>query len=126
MKGLLHVWINFSCDIVLHRDVALHRDIQIGGVCVCVCVHARTCTCMHVYWFYIWFQLSFYCSNENLYGLFCLMQHLPAGYPRDFPLPSAHTDMLDIYVEYRGNETTVRMRVEPFTVHLPTLVSMQL
>ena len=51
------------------------------------------------------------------------MQHLPEGYPRDFPLPSGHTDMLDVYVQYSGNETTVRLRVDPFTVHLPTLVS---
>lgn len=51
------------------------------------------------------------------------MQHLPEGYPRDFPLPSAHTDMLDVYVEYYGNETRVRLQVDPFTAHLPTLVS---
>ena len=50
------------------------------------------------------------------------MQHLSAAYPRDFPLPSGHTDMLDVYVEYHGHETTVRLRVEPFTIHLPTMV----
>ena len=51
-------------------------------------------------------------------------QHLPDGYPKDFPLPSGHTDMLDVYVEYHADGTTVQLRVEPFTIHLPTLVSL--
>ena len=52
------------------------------------------------------------------------MQHVPAHYPRDFPLPSASTDLLKIYVEYLDHETKVWLRVAPATVHIPAMVSL--
>lgn len=55
--------------------------------------------------------------------LISLLQHVPAEYPRDFPLPSASTDLLKVYVEYIDLETKVWLRVDPATVHLPSMVS---
>ena len=48
---------------------------------------------------------------------------MPVEYPRDFPLPSASTDLLKVYVEYIDLETKVWLRVDPATVHLPSMVS---
>ena len=50
-------------------------------------------------------------------------QHLPEGYPRDFPLPTACTSLFSVYVEYVGHETTVRLHVDPLTVQVPSMVS---
>lgn len=43
-----------------------------------------------------------------------------------FPLPSAHSNQLSVYLEYRGHETTVRLDMEPVTLHLPSLVCVYL
>lgn len=51
-------------------------------------------------------------------------QHLPEGYPRDFPLPTACTSLFSVDVVYVGHETTVRLHVDPLTVQLPSMVSM--
>ena len=65
-------------------------------------------------------------SSVVLYLTNFVFKHVPDGYPKDFPLPSAHSDSFSVYVEYKGNETTVRLDVGPVTVHLPSLVSSSL
>ena len=52
-----------------------------------------------------------------------LSQHLPEGYPRDFPLPTACTSLFSVQVVYVGHETTVRLHVDPLTVQVPSVVS---
>ena len=51
------------------------------------------------------------------------VQHLPEGYPRDFPLPSGRTDLFSVHVDYVAHETRVLLHVDPVTVHLPSMVS---
>lgn len=55
--------------------------------------------------------------------LLLLMQHVPASYPKDFPLPSACTDIFKVCVEYLDQETKVWLHVDPATIHLPSMVS---
>jgi len=50
-------------------------------------------------------------------------QHLPEGYPRDFPLPTACTSLFSVCVAYVGHETTVQLHIEPFTVQVASMVS---
>ncbi len=49
-------------------------------------------------------------------------QHLPEGWPKDFPLPSVVTEQVGVKVEYTNRETMVWLEVEPISVHVPTKV----
>ncbi|XP_019853101.1 PREDICTED: uncharacterized protein KIAA1109-like isoform X3 [Amphimedon queenslandica] len=48
--------------------------------------------------------------------------HYPENFCDEFPLPSAHSECLSVYVEYKRQETIVKLTVDPITVHLPFLV----
>ena len=100
-------------------------------LCLCVCVSVSVCLCLCVsVYLCICVSPNVHIVGQNIilvhvYMLFMshfLSQHLPEGYPKDFPLISGMANNLSIHCEYKEYETILSLHLDPITFHLPSLV----